>query len=124
VSESAVSRWSALALAAVGLFAMALVGAAPGSPYQPLLTPAGQPHGPLTALAVRLGLAREGLAPGRWLARLKDVIRAGVADSTTLTVQRLDRSEVGENGVDGFHFRDVRLDAGSAGSCPAIACRR
>ena len=48
----------ALALAAVGLFAMAVVGAAPGSPYQPLLTPAGQPHGPLTALAVRLGLDR------------------------------------------------------------------
>jgi alpha-1,6-mannosyltransferase len=35
---------------------MALVGAAPGSPYQPLLTPAGRPRGPLTDLAVRLGL--------------------------------------------------------------------
>ena len=48
----------ALALAAVGLFAMAVVGAAPGSPYQPLLTPAGRAHGPLTALAVRIGLDR------------------------------------------------------------------
>ena len=48
----------ALALAAVGLLAMAIVGAAPGSPYQPLLTHAGEPHGPLTALAVRLGLSR------------------------------------------------------------------
>jgi len=47
----------ALALAAAGLFAMAVVGAAPGSPYQPLLTLHGQPHGPLTDLAVRLGLA-------------------------------------------------------------------
>ena len=46
----------ALVLAAVGLVAMALVGAAPGSPYQPLLTPAGQPHGLLTELAVRLHL--------------------------------------------------------------------
>jgi alpha-1,6-mannosyltransferase len=36
---------------------MAVVGAAPGSPYQPLLTPNGHPHGPLTALAVRLGLS-------------------------------------------------------------------
>jgi hypothetical protein len=35
---------------------MAVVGAAPGSPYQPLLTPAGRPHGPLTDLAVRLRL--------------------------------------------------------------------
>ncbi len=38
------------------MFTMAIVGAAPGSPYQPLLTPNGQPHGPLTALADRLGL--------------------------------------------------------------------
>ena len=36
---------------------MAIVGAAPGSPYQPLLTPNGQPTGPLTATAERLGLA-------------------------------------------------------------------
>ena len=48
----------ALALAAVGLFAMAVVGAAPGSPYQPMLTPAGQPHGLLTTLALQLGLDR------------------------------------------------------------------
>ena len=48
----------ALALAAAGLFAMAVVGAAPGSPYQPLLTLHGQPHGPLTDLAVRIGLSR------------------------------------------------------------------
>ena len=37
---------------------MAIVGAAPGSPYQPLLTPGGQPHGPLTEVAMRLGLDR------------------------------------------------------------------
>lgn len=48
----------ALALAGIGMFAMAIVGAAPGSPYQPLLTPAGQPHGPITALAVWLALDR------------------------------------------------------------------
>jgi alpha-1,6-mannosyltransferase len=36
---------------------MAIVGAAPGSPYQPLLTVNGQPHGPLTAIAIRLGLS-------------------------------------------------------------------
>lgn len=50
------SGWRALALAAAGLFAMAVVGAAPGSPYQPLLTPGGRPHGPLTDLAVAIGL--------------------------------------------------------------------
>jgi len=62
----------ALALAAVGLLAMAVVGAAPGSPYQPLLTPAGQPHGPLTVLAIRLGLDR---IPGN------PVLAVGVAAS-------------------------------------------
>ena len=36
---------------------MALVGAARRSPYQPMLTPSGQPHGPLTEIAQRLGLA-------------------------------------------------------------------
>ena len=45
-----------MAFAAAGLFGMAVVAAAPGSPYQPLLTPSGRPHGPLTDLAVRLGL--------------------------------------------------------------------
>ena len=49
--------WRALALAGAGLVAMAIVGAAPGSPYQPLLTPHGQPSGPLTAIAERLGLS-------------------------------------------------------------------
>jgi alpha-1,6-mannosyltransferase len=53
--------WQALALAAAGLVAMAIVGAAPGSPYQPLLTPNGQPSGPLTEIAGRLGL---GSIPG------------------------------------------------------------
>jgi alpha-1,6-mannosyltransferase len=47
-----------LALAAFGLFAMAVVGAAPRSPYQPLLTSGGQPHGPLTSLATWLRLDR------------------------------------------------------------------
>jgi hypothetical protein len=50
--------WRASALAAVGLFAMAVVGAAPGSPYQPLLTAGGRPHGVLTDLAVTIGLGK------------------------------------------------------------------
>jgi alpha-1,6-mannosyltransferase len=37
---------------------MAVIGAAPGSPYQPVLTPNGRPKGPLKDLAVELGLAR------------------------------------------------------------------
>jgi len=47
----------ALAAAATGLFAMAVVAAAPGSPYHPLLTTRGQPRGPLHDLAVAIGLA-------------------------------------------------------------------
>ena len=57
-SRTSIDGWRALALAAVGLFAMAVVGAAPRSPYQPTLTPGGQPHGPLTALATLLRLDR------------------------------------------------------------------
>jgi alpha-1,6-mannosyltransferase len=49
--------WRSLAVATAGILAMTLVAAAPGSPYQPLLTPDGRPRGPITALAVRLGLS-------------------------------------------------------------------
>lgn len=48
----------AVALAAVGLFAMGVVAAAPRSPYQPVLTPNGQPKGVLRDLAVAVGLDR------------------------------------------------------------------
>jgi alpha-1,6-mannosyltransferase len=57
-SRISIDGWRALALAAVGLVAMAIVGAAPRSPFQPLLTPGGQPHGPLTAIATWLRLDR------------------------------------------------------------------
>ncbi|MEX0983525.1 MAG: glycosyltransferase 87 family protein [Actinomycetota bacterium] len=40
-----------------GLGAMAVMGATPGSPYQPVLTPSGRPTGPLRELAVAIGLA-------------------------------------------------------------------
>jgi len=52
------SRTSAgiLAFAAVGLFAMAVIGATPRSPYQPTLTPNGRPKGPLRDLATWLHL--------------------------------------------------------------------
>jgi ribonuclease Z len=39
-------------------------------------------------------LAAAGLAPGRWLKQLKDAIRSGAAEGTTLLAQRLDRGEV------------------------------
>jgi len=55
-SRTSIDGWRALALAVVGLLAMAIVGAAPGSPYQPLLTPGGHPRGPLTEIAMRLHL--------------------------------------------------------------------
>jgi alpha-1,6-mannosyltransferase len=45
----------ALVAAGAGLFVMSVMAAAPGSPYQPLLTRHGQPRGPLHDLAVALG---------------------------------------------------------------------
>ncbi|HEY8517603.1 MAG TPA: ribonuclease Z [Candidatus Binatia bacterium] len=38
-------------------------------------------------------LARGGYAPGRWLAELKDAIRAGAPDDTRITAQRADRTQ-------------------------------
>lgn len=46
-----------MAFAGAGLFAMAVLAATPGSPYQPLLTSHGRPTGPLTALARAIGIA-------------------------------------------------------------------
>jgi hypothetical protein len=48
----------ALILATTGIVAMAVVAAAPGSPYQPRLTARGQPHGILRDVAVWLHLDR------------------------------------------------------------------
>ena len=44
--------------AGLGILSMAIVAATPGSPYQPLLTPRGQPHGILRDVAVALHLDR------------------------------------------------------------------
>ncbi|MEW6271166.1 MAG: ribonuclease Z [Thermodesulfobacteriota bacterium] len=38
-------------------------------------------------------LARAGFAPGRWLAELKDALRAGLPDDTRLAVLRTDRTQ-------------------------------
>lgn len=46
----------ALAWSALTLFAFSLLGAAPGSPFHPVLAAGGAPSGPLTALAGVLGL--------------------------------------------------------------------
>ncbi|HEY7477540.1 MAG TPA: polyprenol phosphomannose-dependent alpha 1,6 mannosyltransferase MptB [Actinomycetota bacterium] len=43
-------------VAGLGLGAMAVVGASPGSPYQPLLLPGGEPSGPLRVAASWVGL--------------------------------------------------------------------
>jgi alpha-1,6-mannosyltransferase len=52
-----VLRPGALATWAIaGVAAMAVMGAARGSPYQPVLTPRGQPRGPLHAVAAAVGL--------------------------------------------------------------------
>jgi hypothetical protein len=46
----------ALSWSALTLFAFALLGATPGSPFHPVLAPGGEPTGPLTALARALRL--------------------------------------------------------------------
>ena len=43
---------------AVTLFAFAVFGASPGSPFQPVLAPGGKPSGPLTWIAKAIGLHR------------------------------------------------------------------
>jgi alpha-1,6-mannosyltransferase len=48
----------ALLFAGFGILFMAIVASTPGSPYQPLLTPRGQPHGILRDAAVALHLDR------------------------------------------------------------------
>ncbi len=48
----------AVLFAGFGILFMAIVAATPGSPYQPLLTPRGQPHGILRDVAVALHLDR------------------------------------------------------------------
>jgi alpha-1,6-mannosyltransferase len=55
-SRSTSTGAAAVALAGVGLAGMAIVGAAPGSPFQPALTPNGQPKGLLKDIALRFGL--------------------------------------------------------------------
>ena len=57
-SSRSIDGWHAFAIAALGLLAMAIVGAAPGSPYQPILTQGGQAGGPLTTIATWLRLDR------------------------------------------------------------------
>jgi alpha-1,6-mannosyltransferase len=84
--------WRALALAAAGLFAMAVVGAAPGSPYQPLLTPGGRPHGPLTDLAVRLRLDA---IPGNPILALGAVVSIGAVVAFLLLLRAAYHGRVG-----------------------------
>jgi alpha-1,6-mannosyltransferase len=82
----------AVTLAAVGIGAMAVVAASPGSPYQPILTPNGQPKGWLRDLAGGLGLgaihgdpqllvatAVSVAAVGAFLLLLREAFRGGVS---------------------------------------------
>jgi alpha-1,6-mannosyltransferase len=82
----------ALILAGVGIVAMSIVAATPGSPYQPLLTARGQPHGILRDVAVWLhldripgdpvllvGIAAMLLATGAFLFLLREAFRGHVS---------------------------------------------
>jgi hypothetical protein len=55
---------------------MAVVGAAPDSPFQPVLTPNGQPKGPLRDLAVQIGLGH--LRGDPWIALSTAVVLVAV----------------------------------------------
>jgi alpha-1,6-mannosyltransferase len=89
----------AVTLAALGIGAMAVMGAAPRSPYQPILTPNGQPKGWLRDLAERLGLgsihgdpqvliatAISVLAVGAFLLLLRETFRGGVSVRAVATL--------------------------------------
>ncbi|MGZ4132579.1 MAG: glycosyltransferase 87 family protein [Actinomycetota bacterium] len=89
----------AVTLVALGIGAMAVVAAAPGSPYQPILTPNGQPKGWLKDLAVRLGLgsihgdpqlfiatAMSVVAVGAFLLLLREAFRGGVSVRAVATL--------------------------------------
>jgi hypothetical protein len=82
----------ALILAGVGIVAMSIVAATPGSPYQPLLTARGQPHGIVRDVAVWLhldripgdpvllvGIAAMLLATGAFLFLLREAFRGHVS---------------------------------------------
>lgn len=82
----------AIAIAGAGLLAMAVMAAAPGSPYQPILTWRAQSTGPLRDVAVALGLANlhgnllfvlavvlSVVAAGGFLLLLREAFRGGVS---------------------------------------------
>jgi alpha-1,6-mannosyltransferase len=81
-----------LILAAAGIVAMSIVAATPGSPYQPLLTARGEPHGILRDIAVwarleripgdpllLVGIAAMLLATGAFLFLLREAFRGHVS---------------------------------------------
>jgi hypothetical protein len=82
----------ALVLAAAGIVLMAIVAAAPGSPYQPPLPAGGEPHGILRDIAVALhfdrlqgdpllaiGVAAAVLATAAFLLLLREAFRGNVS---------------------------------------------
>lgn len=89
----------ALSASAAGLFAMSVVGAAPGSPYQPLLTPNGRPKGPLFDLAVALGI---GDVHGNVLVGLSVVVTLLALGGFWLLLRASWRGEVGLGWVAGL----------------------
>jgi alpha-1,6-mannosyltransferase len=83
---------NALIVAAVGIVVMSIVAATPGSPYQPLLTARGQPHGVLRDIAVwarldripgdpllLVGITAMLLATGAFLYLLRETFRGHVS---------------------------------------------
>ena len=80
-----------VALAGAGLFGMAVMAAAPGSPYQPALTVQGRPSGPLTELARAIGF---GTLHGFWLLSVSIVLSVVAAGGFLLLLREAYRGRV------------------------------
>jgi hypothetical protein len=86
----------AIVIAGVGVLAVSLVAAIPGSPYQPALTPNGQPWGPLTAVADASGL---GHLSGNWLLALSTLVMIGAVGAFLWLLRQAFRGEVSVRAV-------------------------
>jgi hypothetical protein len=81
-----------VALAVLGVAATAVVGATPGSPYQPVLTPNGQSKGPLREVAMWLGLNR---LDGNLALLLSTLVAIGTVVACLLLAREAFRGRIG-----------------------------
>jgi alpha-1,6-mannosyltransferase len=98
-SRTSADGWRALALAAAGLLAMAIVGAAPGSPYQPLLTNQGGSFGPLKTIATAVRVDR---IPGDPILFVGVVVSVAAVAGFLVLLRAAFRGQIGAGPVAGL----------------------